>query len=267
MSLTLGLNTALSGLMTAQRGLDTISQNVTNVNTVGYTRKVMNPESRVVAGQGAGVQVGSITRMVNEGLLKDIRRQTTNTGKLEVEQNYYPRLDDLFGEVADETSIAHKVNDLFSAFSTLSSEVNKPATQWSTMQSAQDVADQLGNMTSSIQNMRVEADRDIEQTVTQANQLLDNIHDLNQKIVKNGATSTGTTDLEDKRDSALTDLSKLMDIQYYKRSDGGVTIYSTSGQMLLDNKPQHLSYSAANTTDTWMTAAGGQFNPITVDGG
>ncbi|MBC7952212.1 MAG: flagellar hook-associated protein FlgK [Rhodospirillaceae bacterium] len=267
MSLTLGLNTALSGLLTSQRGLDVISQNVTNVNTKGYTRKVMNSESKVLAGRGAGVQEGAVTRMVSEGLLKDIRRQNSNTGKLEVEQNYYPRMDDLFGEVGDDTSIAHKINDLFSAFQTLGSEANKPATQWSTMQSGQDVADLMTSMTKSLQDMRIEADREIEQTVGQVNTILTNIHDLNQKIVRNGAISSGTSDLEDKRDTALTDLSKLVDVQYFQRADGSMTIYSNSGQMLLDNQPQLLSYSASSTTDTWMTAAGGQFSEITVDGG
>lgn len=267
MSLTLGLNTALSGLLTSQRGLDVISQNVVNVNTKGYTRKVMNPESRVLAGYGAGVQEGSVTRMVNQGLLKDIRKQLTNTGKLEVEQTYYPRINDLFGEVSDQNSVAHKVNDLFTAFQALSSEVNKSATQWSTVQSAQDVTDLTASMTSTLQSTRVQADRDVEQTVTQINDLLTSIHDLNQKIVKNGAISSGTSDLEDKRDQALSDLSKLTDIQYYYRTDNSVTIFSNSGQMLLDNQPQLLQYSASSTTDTWMTAASGQFSKITVQGG
>lgn len=267
MSLTLGLNTALSGLLTSQRGLDVISQNVVNVNTKGYTRKVMTPESRVLAGRGAGVQEGGVNRMVNQGLLKDIRQQLTNTGKLEVQQSYYPRIDDLFGQVSDETSISHKINDLFTAFQSLSSEVNKPATQWATVQSAQDVADLASSMTSSLQELRIQADRDIEQSVTQINDLLNGIYDLNQKIVKNGAISSGTSDLEDKRDQALNDLSKLMDIQYYARSDNSMTVFSKSGQMLLDNAPQNLTYSSSTTTDTWMTAAGGQFSKITVQGG
>jgi flagellar hook-associated protein FlgK len=45
MSLNLALSTAISGLSTAQAGLDVISNNIANVNTEGYTRKVFNPES------------------------------------------------------------------------------------------------------------------------------------------------------------------------------------------------------------------------------
>ena len=45
MSLTLALSSAISGLSTAQAGLDVISNNIANVNTEGYTRKVFVPES------------------------------------------------------------------------------------------------------------------------------------------------------------------------------------------------------------------------------
>lgn len=267
MSLTLGLNTALSGLMTNQRGLDVISQNVVNVNTKGYTRKVMNPESRVLDGKGAGVQDGGVTRMVNEGLLKDLRRQSSNLGKLEAEQRFYPRIDDMFGEVADNTSIAHGLNSLNEAFEVLSSQADKPSTQWGTVQTGQDVAEQLRSMTDQLQHLRLEADGEIEATVNLINQKITDIHDINQKIVKNSAVSTGTTDLEDKRDTLVTDLAQLVDLQYFKRNDGGVVVYTSSGQMLLDNQPQLLSYSATSNIDAWMTAAGGQFGKISVDGG
>ena len=267
MAITLGLNTALSGLLTSQRALDTIAQNVTNVNTEGYVRKVINQESRVLNGQGAGVQVGSVVRQVNEGLLKDIRRETSTLGQLETEQDYYPRIDDLFGNVADNTSIAHRVNDLNDSFEQLANDVTKPSTQWSTVQGAQDVADQLDNMTSQLQSLRQQADKQIEDTVGLINDKLSSIHDLNQKIVKNGAIATGTSDLEDKRDQAITDLSKLVDVRYYKRNDGSMIVYTTSGEMLVDNQDQPLSYSANSQIDSWMTAAGGQFNTISVEGG
>jgi flagellar hook-associated protein 1 FlgK len=266
MSLTLGLNTALSGLLTSQRGLDVIAQNVTNVNTVGYTRKVMNQESRIVAGTGAGVQEGSVTRMVNEGLLKDIRRQTSNLAKLEAEQNFYPRIDDLFGEVGDNSSIAHRLNGLNEAFEQLAGNSGQSSLQWNTVQVAQDVTDSLQTMTKQLQDLRLQADQEIERTVGLINQTLDDIYDLNQKIVKNAAISTGTTDLEDKRDTAISKLAEYIDIQYFKRGDNSVNIFTRSGEMLLDNQPQHLSYVASTVTASWMTSAGGEFGAITVEG-
>ncbi|MGE5545645.1 MAG: flagellar hook-associated protein FlgK [Solirubrobacterales bacterium] len=265
MSLTLGLNTALSGLLTSQRGLDVIAQNVSNVNTPGYVRKVMNQESRVLAGRGAGVQEGAISRMVNEGLLKDLRKQSTELGKLQVEQDYFPRIDDLFGNVDDNTSIAHKMESLLESFEALGADANKPASQWQTAQSAQDVTSLLGHMTDSLQSLRLQADRDMEQTVTEINQQLANINDLNQKIVKNAAVSTGVADLQDKRDAALTKLSELMDISYYSRNDGSVIVYSSSGLSLVDNTNAVLNYHARTSVDPWMSRAGGAFGQLTVN--
>ena len=267
MSLTLGLNTALSGLLTSQRGLDVISQNVVNVNTEGYHRKVMNPESRVLAGRGAGVQDGGVTRMVNEGLLKDIRRQNNNMGKLDVEKSFLDRIDTLFGEVGANTSIAHRIGAMQEAFELLAVDVNRPASQWTAMRKTLDITSQLNSMTSEIQKLREQADRGIEDTVAEINQTLENIHQLNQVIVRNQAISSGTADLEDKRDTELNKLASLIDIQYYRRNDGSVTIYVGSGEMLLDNRPHTLSYAATSSPDASMTAASGQFGHISLAGG
>lgn len=66
-SLTLALRTAQSGLISNQQALDSVSNNIANVNSPGYSRKVVNMEQRVVAGAGAGVQVSSVVRKVDEG--------------------------------------------------------------------------------------------------------------------------------------------------------------------------------------------------------
>ncbi len=268
MSLTAGLSTALSGLQTSQRGLDVVAQNVSNLNTTGYSRKVMNQESVVLNGAGSGVRVGNITRVVNEGLLKDIRRQSGSVAKLQVQQNYFPRIDQLFGEVGSGNSIAHKVSELAQAFTTLSGDASSAATQWSTMQSGQDVADNLNFMTDQLQGLRAQADQDIASSVEDINSALKRIHELNLQIVKHSAISTGTSELEDQRDQALTELSENMDIQYYTRFDGSVTVFAgTGGQLLLDDSPQYLHFTPSSIVNSSMTAAGGQFGKISVDSG
>lgn len=72
-NLTLALRTASSGLMTNQAALDSIASNISNVNTEGYSRKIANIQQRVVNGIGAGVELASVTRNVDEGLLKTLR--------------------------------------------------------------------------------------------------------------------------------------------------------------------------------------------------
>ncbi|TAN59230.1 MAG: flagellar hook-associated protein FlgK, partial [Magnetospirillum sp.] len=262
MGLTLGLSTALSGLLTNQKGLDVISQNVVNVNTKGYVRKVMTPESVTVAGLGAGVQTGAIVRSVDEGLMKDIRRQTSAQGTLDTLGDFYPRVEDLFGKVGDSNSIAHQVQTLQSSFEALAAQVNTPAMQTAAMQTSLDTTTKLSDMTTALQNLRLEADRGIQDAVGLVNEQLSNIYDLNQKIVRGSAISADVGDLRDKRDNALTALSKYMDIQYFERGDGSVGVYTTSGKTLVEKSAATVSHVATTIIDSWMTAAGGNFNKI-----
>lgn len=264
MGLTLGLSTALSGLLTNQKGLDVISQNIVNVNTKGYVRKVMTPESVTVGGMGAGVQTGAIVRNVDEGLMKDIRRQTSTQGQLDTLHDYYPRIEDLFGQVGDNNSIAHQVETLQSAFESLSAQVNTSALQTAVVQTTLDTSVKLSQMTDSIQNLRLEADRGLQDTVGKINEQISNVFDLNQKIVRGIAIGADVGDLKDKRDNALTALTQYMDIQYFERGDGSVGVYTKTGKTLVDKDPATMSHVATTVTDSWMTAASGNFNGITL---
>ena len=134
MTLTLALNSAISGLSTAQAGLDTVAHNIANVNTEGFTRKILDPSSRVLAGTGVGVSVGDIRNQVDQNLLEDLRNEFGGFGLLQTKNTYFNRISDVFGTPQSNTSIAHTVNDLSNAFELLSTEVEKPATHLSTVQ-------------------------------------------------------------------------------------------------------------------------------------
>jgi flagellar hook-associated protein 1 FlgK len=56
------MSSATSGLIAAQTGLRTVSDNIANVNTAGYVRKVVNQAPLVSAGMGVGVNITGISR-------------------------------------------------------------------------------------------------------------------------------------------------------------------------------------------------------------
>ena len=61
MSLSSILNIANSGLATAQTQLRVVSDNVANVNTPGYVRKIADQVSRTTEGMGSGVEVARVS--------------------------------------------------------------------------------------------------------------------------------------------------------------------------------------------------------------
>ena len=56
MSLSLSLSNALTGLQLNQQALSTLSHNIANANTVGYSRQVVNQEAQYIDGIGVGVR-------------------------------------------------------------------------------------------------------------------------------------------------------------------------------------------------------------------
>lgn len=262
MSLTQALNTAVSGLNTAQAGLSTISHNIANVNTEGYTRKIMDPSSRVLAGTGVGVTVGDIRNTVDQNLLEDLRQEFGGFGLLQTKNTYFNRISDTFGTPQSNTSIAHNVNKLVNEFELLSTEVEKPATHLATVQAGISVADQLRRMGDTVQGLRLDADREIEQSVREMNNLMQTISTLNDQIALGSATSRQTEDSEDKRDVALNKLSEIIDIQYFFTQNGSATVFTKDGVTLVDSEPVQMSHVTLTRVNAEHSYAGGDFNGI-----
>ncbi|MBF0268503.1 MAG: flagellar hook-associated protein FlgK [Alphaproteobacteria bacterium] len=264
MSLTLGLTTAISGLQVSQRSLDLISHNIANVNTEGYSRKSVFAESRVLAGRGAGVQIASIQRTVDDNLRKDLRTESGNWANAETLDAYYSRIQDLFGRPGDNTTFSHLVGTFGQSLESLSTSPDMSSTQWETVSAANDLALSMNTMSTQLQTLRLNADKEITLAISVVNERLADVQTLNDKIVREQAVGHEIGDLEDQRDQALAEISDYMDIQTFVRDDNTVVIFTGQGRTLLDSQTVAVSHTAANTIQSWMTKAGGDIAPIYV---
>ena len=89
--ITQALRTAQSGLLGNQEALHTISNNVANINTEGYSRKIIRFEQVTIAGVGAGTQIAEIKRSVDEGLLKTLRIENGETNTYAIQEDFFAR--------------------------------------------------------------------------------------------------------------------------------------------------------------------------------
>jgi len=252
----------VTGLSTAQAGLDIVSSNIANVNTIGYTRKIFNQESIDLAGQGAGVDIGPIRRNVDQNLLQSSRHANSTVGSLQVLNDYLSQVQDTFGTTATQSSIAQAVNNLAQQFQTLSTDPSNSTAQLQSIQAGQNVANTLANMGTTVQNLRLNADRDITTGVNQINSDLTTISQLNDQIALGVATNRDVTDLQDKRDTALNDLSSLVDIRYFSNANGTITVFTTDGTTLVDAQPTPVSHVPLTQVKASDSYSGGNFNGI-----
>lgn len=262
-----GLQTSLSGMKVAQSQLEVISRNVANADTVGYSRKIGNQKNLVLAGTSVGVTFNGTTRAFDEGLLKSYLSSNTSSGALSAKTDYFAKAEILLGTPQSDNSIAANVSNLQKYFDTFATDVTSSAGRYSLLTAADTVTSRLNSISSEIQKLRGDADMEIRDSVESINKLLDQLDELNDKIVKyNVLGYDGTADLEDQRDAALRELSEYIDITYFKRDNGAIVIQTSGGETLLDKDPHHLSHSAIAQASASSTYAGGSIGGIYLDG-
>ncbi|NVJ90042.1 MAG: flagellar hook-associated protein FlgK [Methylocystaceae bacterium] len=264
MSLTLALHTAAGGLLATQTALGTISDNVANANTKGYSRKIVDLETNILAGVGSGVTVSGVSRSVDEELQRDMRDETMQLYKTKAQQTFYARMQELFGAPGDNTSIAHTISSLSTALEQLSVTPERSLEQSEVIRWAQNTTQQLQDMSNTIQSLRKQADDEIHQAVIEAGQYLAEIADLNHKIVRNDVAGNDTSALEDKRDLTLNKLSEIMDITYFPRSNGEISIFTKGGAVLVDEESSGLTHNLGASVSAVTTHEEGDFSGIYV---
>ncbi|MDV7339051.1 flagellar hook-associated protein FlgK [Terasakiella sp. A23] len=263
-NITLALHTAKDGLLAMQSALGTVSENVANANTVGYSRKIVNLETRVVDGSGAGVQISEVQRTVDEGLMRDVREENAQLYQYEAKDSYYQRMEELFGSPADNTSISHTISELVASIETLSTTPDSSLNKAEVIRWALNTTDKLTDIASEIQDLRLQADVDLAQAANDANELIASIADMNDKIIRNQAVSNDVSDLKDRRDLALDELSQLVDIQYFERTNGEVAVFTRGGTVLVDSDAQTISHTRAAASGPTISHAQGGFTGILV---
>ena len=239
MSLSIALQNALSGLQTNEAMIQVISNNVTNANVEGYTRKISQPTSVTVAGDGRGVEAGELIRVVDERLLAELRTTLSALGDARAQNFYYDRILDQFGTLANDAALGATIADLATAMQGLAVSPDSSAHRNEVVSAAVALARQLNEMSQQIQTLRFDADRDVAAKIELINSELKQIADLNAGIERAQALGQSTANLADFRDQALAKLSELIDVRYFKRNTGEIVVTLPDGRVLAD-KVAHL---------------------------
>lgn len=244
MSLFGALNSSLTGLRATQVAVDVVSRNVANASTPGYTRKIAPRENLVVDGAGIGVRSLSITRQVDARLQQNLRTEESRSNRLSTVADFLTRIDEMFGRPDQETSISYTMNQFAISMGELADNPENSGVRKSVVAQADMIARQLNQLSGSIQDMRSEAERGIELAVEEVNKALKGIEALNREIANRQAVGQTTADLEDRRDGHLKMVAENMDIRYIERGDGALTVFTTSGHVLVNERAAQLSFDS-----------------------
>ncbi|MEX0694975.1 MAG: flagellar hook-associated protein FlgK [Rhodospirillales bacterium] len=258
-TITQALRTAQSGLLATQQALDITSRNISNVNTPGYSRKIVTFENSALVGAGSGVNISEIMRNVDQGLLKSFRLESSELNGLTSQNTFWDRLQDLFGTPEANTSISHTVSEFSEALESLVVSPNNALEHTEVVRRADDLMQQLQEMSQALQELRLQADQKLTEVAVEINSLVNEIDTLNDDIIASGSVSRETSDLKDQRDLKVSRLAELIDIRYFARSDGDLVVFTSNGRTLVDTVPPAVTHTSASAVTPTTTHAEGDF--------
>jgi len=234
-----------SALLTARYGLDVTGQNLSNIDTPGYSRQRLNQaatngwssglNNAVI---GTGVWTTSVSRIANEHVEKQLRQATSSNNYYATMYDGYQNLQAYFGKPKADgqgATLADSMSSFWSSMSDFSSHVEMTSTRTTLLKQAEALATHVNSLGTQLRNYRQAADDQVAESVNQINSKLNEIAALNQAIVKTedgGATGIVANDLRDRRGEVIKELYAMMDIDAREEPNGSAII-SIHGRTLV----------------------------------
>lgn len=265
MSLNAIMNTATTGLATAQTQLRVVSDNVSNVNTPGYVRKIADQTTLTSQGMGSGVEVSRIRLATDRFLQAASLNAGAAAAREGVRYELYDRIQSLFGDPGGDSGFFSQVDGVFSAFAASAEDPTSSPRRQDALFKTQALFDEASRIGKQIQAVREDADGRIQSAVEKTNGLLKQIESLNLEIARATAVDGDASGAETAQSALIGQLAELIDIRISPRAVGGVSIRTGTGALLAGEGAATLEYNRAGTVtgetafnEIWITEPGGQ---------
>ena len=231
MTLMRALGAAVSGLRTTQAGIDLVSTNVANANSIGYTRRVMAPIQELSGDRTSGVRTGEIERALDTMVQRQLRLETSGAAYTALNARYAGELDRLFGQPGGAGSLDTAVNEFTQKLQALAADPGSYSVRSAALEGGRVLAGRIASIAAGVQALRTDAEGRIAAAVTRANELLAGIAELDNRVLASPLSPTAPGIL-DERDRLITELAQLMDVRVLESPNRAITLVTTGGMTL-----------------------------------
>ena len=239
-----------------QQALTTVSNNIANVSTDGYSRQDVSLSALPVTKYGAaflgsGVGLDRIKRQYDAFVESNLRNTTSDLEAQGPMVNYANRVVDVLG------SSTMGLNTAFDAFfasaRNLSGDPASTVLRSSFIRDSQGVADRFGQLSSQLDLVQEQTQQDLDSSIKQINTLTDQIAKVNIQLAKQKTESAQPPDLLDQRDLLLKQLSVFARINTRFEVSGIVTVSAgptINSDILVNNQRSYMieaNYDSASS--------------------
>ncbi|MFN9067363.1 MAG: flagellar hook-associated protein FlgK, partial [Bdellovibrionales bacterium] len=219
-------------LQNSQTALQTVSHNIANKSTEGFSRQRVELQTNVPIGEGnirigMGARAGQITRTNNPWLEKQIQKEQTNMGFQDGRTESLARVEQVYNEQVNK-GLNQYMTQFFNSFRELSNNPESLASRTMVREAGQQLVEDFKRVNNQLRDIQDDIDGQVVNLSEQINKMTKEIASLNEKIMQVEVQGIPANDERDRRDLLLKQLGEKVEISWAEGKNGQVSV--TAGQ-------------------------------------
>ncbi|SFF24907.1 flagellar hook-associated protein 1 FlgK [Paenibacillus catalpae] len=226
-----GLETAKRSIFTTQTALNTTGHNISNANTVGYSRQRVNFTAArpieaygyshsTAAGQlGTGVEASSITRVRDKFLDSQFHSEYKWLGNYTVQADTLEKLETIVNEPSD-TGLQTVISNFWNSWSDISKTPESSDGRAVLVEQTKAMMDAFNYTYKQLTDLKTDLSENAQINLDNLKSISGTIANLNGQIQRIEGIGDDANDLRDQRDALVDELSGLANIKVSDLSDG-----------------------------------------------
>lgn len=247
------LSIGSSGVTAYQRALATVSNNIANVNTEGYTRQDVSltaNQPRQIGNSylGSGARFDAVQRQYDAFVESNLRNSNSDLESQKPLLSYVNRLIDVMGD--ESIGLTTAMNRFFESARDLSSDPASIVSRSIFLRDADGLAARFKQLAGQFDLLNNETRQAVETDVGQVNALTSQLASMNKQLSKHSTVSSQPSELLDQRDLLLRELSGLVAVKTRFETNGSVVVSvgDTLDQGILVNQNSSRAISAMSSS-------------------
>ena len=230
------MNIGVRALLVNQSALQTVGNNIANVNTPGYSRQSVVLKS--VAGQfsgtgyyGKGVAIETVQRNYSEFLTQQAALSKSVAAGDTIRYNNLSQLENIFQGGSD--GLGASISNMLNAFSDVVNAPTDLTARSVVLTQADETAARLRTAAGQLNDLKLGAMAQLKTDVTTINNLAQQIASANDQVTKALGSGHTPNDLLDQRDQLINQLNHYVQTTSISADDGSVGIFLSGSQPLV----------------------------------
>ena len=255
------LNSARTSLEVNQKSIEIAGNNISNVNTEGYSRQKANFETYPAMNFGdffigQGVKITDVSRDHDVFIDQQIKQKAVDFGLQDAVTRPLSELERIFN--ISEDNISTNIDNFFDSLQELSADPSDLVQRNNVILQGDVLATSFNNTVNELNSIKANINDTILSKLDTVNSQINEIADLNDRIFKIEIQGQTANSARDQRDMVAKNLAQTLGAQSYENDNGMLSVALPGGMPLVQgNMPMTITADVTGTTLQLQLNAGG----------